>query len=134
MTRFLKIASIILLLFNGTGALYGGIGLITDPSGESIKLSINLLDHTPFNNYLIPGIVLLCVNGIFSYTSIIMIFLNKGTAYLFIIFQGILLSGWLIIQVFLIKTFYPQMHITLFITGAFLILLGILIKQNEKSK
>ena len=73
MKTFLKISSILLLLFNGTGAFYGGIGLITDPTGVSIKLSVNLLEHTPFNNFLVPGIVLLGVNGIFSYLTIILI-------------------------------------------------------------
>ncbi|HUX95334.1 MAG TPA: hypothetical protein VMV47_06350 [Bacteroidales bacterium] len=133
MSHFLKIASSLLLLFNGTGAFYGGIGLITDPSGYSIKLSMNLLEHTPFNNYLIPGIVLLCVNGVFSYVSIGMILVNNIKAYLFIILQGILLSGWLIIQVILIRTFYPPMHITLFLTGFLLIMLGILYRRNQKT-
>ena len=133
MSHFLKIASSLLLLFNGTGAFYGSIGLITDPSGYSIKLSMNLLEHTPFNNYLIPGIVLLCVNGVFSYVSIGMILVNNIKAYLFIILQGILLSGWLIIQVILIRTFYPPMHITLFLTGFLLIMLGILYRRNQKT-
>ncbi len=133
MDRFLKITTILLLLFNGTGAFYGGIGLITDPSGDSIKLSIDLLDHTPFNNYLIPGIILLCVNGVFSFVSVFMILVKNRYAYLYIILQGLLLSGWLIIQIILIKTFYPPMHITLFLTGTLLILFGILIKRNNKS-
>ena len=133
MDRFQKIASILLLLFNGTGAFYGGIGLITDPSGDSIRLSIDLLDQTPFNNYLIPGIILLCVNGVFSFVSVFMILVNNRYAYLYIILQGLLLSGWLIIQIILIKTFYPPMHITLFLTGTLLILFGILIKRNNKS-
>lgn len=35
--------------------------LIRDPSGYSMELPIELLNKTPFDNYLIPGIIILLI-------------------------------------------------------------------------
>ena len=51
----------LLLVFNGVGALIGGWLLITQPDGSALKLSLDLLKHTPFHNFLIPGIILFVV-------------------------------------------------------------------------
>ena len=48
----------------GTGAVFGGLVLVIDPSGALIKMPISLLENSPFNNYLIPGIILLAILGI----------------------------------------------------------------------
>lgn len=48
----------------GIGAIFGGLVLIIDPSGRLIKMPITLLQKSPFNNFLIPGIILLLILGI----------------------------------------------------------------------
>jgi hypothetical protein len=48
-----KIGISILLIFNGLSALYGGWSLMTDASGKAMGLSVDLLAHSPFNNYFI---------------------------------------------------------------------------------
>jgi amino acid permease len=63
---FLKILTVLLLLFNGIGAIYGGGNLILHPDGSSIELSPDWLKHTPFRDYLIPGIILFIANGLLS--------------------------------------------------------------------
>ncbi len=55
---------IFLLLFNAIGAYYGSYMFISDPSGSKIKMPIEMLQGTPFNDYLIPGFILLMVNGL----------------------------------------------------------------------
>jgi hypothetical protein len=131
MNRLIKIASVLMLLFNGIGAFYGGIGLISDPTGDKIQLAHHYLDNTPFSNYLIPGIILLVVNGIFSFITIGSIFLKFSKFYIFLIIQGILLTGWLAVQLVLIRTFYAPMHIPLLSIGFLLILAGIYFKNNK---
>jgi hypothetical protein len=56
MKKTLKIISVMLLSINGVGAIYGGLNLITDPSGQSIELPIEWMQITIFKNFLIPGI------------------------------------------------------------------------------
>lgn len=55
---------ILLHLLLGIGAVFGGMVLIIDPSGELIKMPITLLGNSPFNSFLIPGIILLVVLGV----------------------------------------------------------------------
>lgn len=132
MNLSIKIAAVVMLLFNGIGAIYGGLGLILDPSGGKIQLSPHYLDNTPFDNYLIPGIILLLVNGVFSFITIVAVILKHERFYLFITAQGILLSGWLIIQLILIRTFYPPMHVPLLSIGFLLIICGLYFFKNKK--
>lgn len=102
----LRILSILLLLFNGAGAIYGGWKLISDPDGESLGLSLDYLQHTPFADYLIPGLVLLIMNGLLSMVTAGLV-LSRTKAYpLWIIFQGLVLTAWIIIQLIMIQFVY----------------------------
>jgi hypothetical protein len=56
---------IFLLLFLGVGALGGGALLVISPSGKLLGgLPISILDHSPFKDFLIPGIILFLVLGL----------------------------------------------------------------------
>ncbi len=55
-----------LLLFLGTSAIGGGALLIISPSGKLIGgLPVSILEHLPFTNFLIPGIILFLILGLF---------------------------------------------------------------------
>jgi hypothetical protein len=53
-----------LIIFLGLGAFIGGGMLILDPTGDTIKLPLEILEYTPFNNFLIPGILLFVSFGL----------------------------------------------------------------------
>ena len=55
---------IILLAFLGLGAIFGGGVLIISPSGKLFRMPITVLHNSPFNDFLIPGIILFCILGI----------------------------------------------------------------------
>ena len=116
-----------MLLFNGIGAIYGGWSLITDPTGDKLQLPLNYLEPTPFRNYLVPGIVLLLVNGIFSFFTLSTIILENKRASLYIMAQGILLSGWIIVQIILLQMFYAPLHGTLLAIGILLTICGLIL-------
>jgi hypothetical protein len=59
------LALIVLTFIQALGAIGGGIGLVRDPV-NNIGMSTSLLEGTPFNDYLIPGLILLIVVGLFS--------------------------------------------------------------------
>ena len=56
---------IFLLVFIGVGALISGPMLFLAPDGHLMKLSVDMLQGTPFTNFLIPGLVLFLFVGIF---------------------------------------------------------------------
>ena len=55
---------LILLAFLGLGAIFGGGVLIISPSGELFGMPLSMLANSPFNNFLVPGIILFTVLGI----------------------------------------------------------------------
>ncbi|WP_310556277.1 hypothetical protein [Flavobacterium sp.] len=55
-----------LLVFLGLSAIGGGGALIISPTGELLGgLPLSILKNSPFDNFLIPGIILFIVLGIF---------------------------------------------------------------------
>jgi len=53
-----------LLAFVGIGAGFGGGVLIISPDGKLFGMPLSLLKNSPFNSFLIPGIILFSVLGI----------------------------------------------------------------------
>ena len=78
-TNTTKNVLIALLAFLGVGAIFGGAVLIISPSGKLIGLPVVILNLSPFYNFLIPGIILFLVLGIFP-MLLIMALLKKPTS------------------------------------------------------
>ena len=56
-----------LIAFLGISAIGGGGALIISPSGKLLGgLPLSLLDNSPFNDFLFPGLILFLVLGILS--------------------------------------------------------------------
>lgn len=71
---------LILLAFLGLSAIGGGVALIISPSGKLLGgLPLSLLQHSPFKNFLIPGIILFVVLGLFP-SLLIFSLLKKQTS------------------------------------------------------
>jgi hypothetical protein len=56
---------VFLLGFLSLGAIYGGLALSIYPDGSFFEIPIDLLKNSPFENFLIPGIILLVTFGLF---------------------------------------------------------------------
>ncbi len=68
-----------LLAFLGVSAIGGGGALIISPSGKFLSgLPLSILQHSPFYNFLIPGIILFVVLCFFP--SLLIFALLKKTA------------------------------------------------------
>lgn len=55
---------LILLVFLGVGAIFGGGVLIISPSGKLFGMPLSLLENSPFTDFLVPAIILFIVLGI----------------------------------------------------------------------
>lgn len=127
-----RIIAIILLLFNAISALLGGWGLMSDPSGETLEMPLRFLEHSPFENFLVPGIILFITNGIFSLLFAVMALLKFMNYSWLVIFQGFILVGWLIIQIIMIREFYGPLHVLYLSVGFLLISTGwVLARQDQ---
>jgi hypothetical protein len=133
MNRTLRIISIILLLFLAVNAVGGSLYLITDPTGKAIQIPLELLEATPFYNYLIPGIILLLSIGFLSIIVAVMTIKKNNHHPLFIILQGCVLIGWLTVELILNSEFFsPILHYPLYIIGILLIVFGLILKYGGK--
>ena len=101
--KTLRILACLLLLFNGTGALFGGWSFIQDPTGSDLQIPTTYLEHSPFKDFLIPGIVLFTVNGVLSLVTLVWTLMQWKQYGWLIMIQGAMLVGWIIIQMIMLR-------------------------------
>lgn len=90
------------VIFQGISGMAGGIGLISDPTGKSLNIPIEWLQGSPFNNYLLPGILLLIVLGIYPLIIAIGLLRNKYWGWMGSSYLGIALLIWIIVEIMVI--------------------------------
>lgn len=108
---------VFLHLLLGIGAIFGGGGLVIDPSGELMKMPLTLLEHSPFESYLIPGLILFIAIGVFPLLTALALvkkpqiesanafnlFLDKHWSWAYSIYLGFVLIIWITIEAFFLK-------------------------------
>ena len=107
-------------LFTAFGALYGGGLMIADPTGARIGFPPGLLVRTPFESYLIPGLVLLLVNGLGMLAGALALILGWPHAVHVALALGALLTGWITVQYLMIGAVSPLQPVML-VTGLLLL-------------
>lgn len=130
MKVFLLISSAVLLFFNGLSALFGGWQLMVQPDGSSMQMSLDWLQYSPFTNYLIPGILLFVVNGLMSIFVFTLLIIKYKYYPLLVMLQGVLLFGWIVVQVLMVRDLV-WIQVLFGIIGLILLLLGWLLKSKK---
>jgi len=116
-TKITRNIFLILLGFLGLGAIGGGGALIISPTGELIGMPISMLETSPFNSFLIPGIILFSVLGLIPLLLIIAlvkktesklaeqinVFKDMHWAWTYSIYIAFALICWIQIQMVLIQ-------------------------------
>jgi hypothetical protein len=92
----------VIQIFVSIGALPVGVLMILFPSGKQLQIPLEILDGSPFNNFLVPGIILFLINGVGQLTAGLMSFRRHPLAgYTGAVF-GIGLMIWIFVQVSMI--------------------------------
>ncbi len=133
MNTFFRITAIVLLFFNAISALFGGWALMSDPSGETLEMPLSFLEHSPFKNFLVPGLILFIMNGLLSLLFAVMALLKFMNYAWLVIFQGFILVGWLSIQIIMIRDFYAPLHVLYFSVAILLITAGWILARQDQS-
>lgn len=121
--RFYRYTALALLLLTAINALVAGVLFMTDPSGGLMGMNLAYIKESPFESYFLPGMILFNVNGIFNMLAAYFLWKQLPYAAWWVMIQGILLGGWIVVQVIMVKDIAP-LHIIMFIIGALLTLLG----------
>jgi len=115
-----------LMAFLSINGLGGGIVFMIKPDGSMMGMTTDWLAKTPFSNFLIPGIFLFLLNGVFPLITLVglisrkenrlfnsvNIFADKHWSWTFAIYSGIITITWIIIQQLITNFFVLQPIIT----------------------
>ncbi len=102
------------------GAFYGGWMLLFDPPGLGVRTE--WLAGSPFDSFLVPGLVLLIFNGFFPLlialgllsrpewrtANAFNIYTNRHWAWTYSLFSGIILIIWITVQLTVVPSFWLQ--------------------------
>jgi hypothetical protein len=123
-SRILNGIAIFLLILTALNALAAGYSMIVEPTGKDLGMQAGeVLKYSPFSSFLIPGLVLFIMIGVGCLiTSYFMIKKIKHHD-LLLIAQGIVITGWIVIQVAMFREF-NWMHAFVGSTGLYLTFCG----------
>ena len=80
-----------LLSITAINALAAVYSFIADAPDSSLRISVNWLEHSPFKNFLIPGIVLFTIISVRSLKTAIFMLLHWRKAERSLIIQSVLI-------------------------------------------
>ena len=129
MKSIVKKFAIVILLFNGITACFGGWLLMYRPDGSALNMSVELLEHSPFSTFLIPGIILFFLIGLLSLWTAWLTNRNHDYFVPMIFLQGCLLLGWIAIQIIMIQTI-NYLHLTFGSASLLLIISALMLSRK----
>lgn len=112
-----------LLVFIGVGGVVCGLMLMLKPNGEYLQLSENLINHSPFETYFIPGLALFSVNGVLSLVGALLSFKNHRFSGLMTMGLGVAMIIWILAEVYWVNE-YSFLQPTMFGVGVIELILG----------
>ena len=123
----MKTLLVIMISFIAIIAALSGIMMVTRPDGTLLNIPLILLVKTPFSDFLIPGLLLAIIVGgtnlIATYKNLI----HSPARYDWAMAGGIIICGWILIQMILIQTVH-WLHILYLGIGFLTILLAFQLK------
>lgn len=123
------------LFFVGFGGFVGGIAMLADPNGSPMDMPVSDLEATPFDSFLVPGIVLISVWGFGSLVILLSLWIRPNIslfdrisetthehwAWSLTLLLGSGLLVWLTVQVFTLPSVIPIQYVlyclSILITG-----------------
>ena len=141
-----KIIFLALLAFLSLGAIGGGILLMISPSGALIGIPLSTYNNMPFNNFLIPGMVLFSVLGVVPLLLIfallkrpeskmaeqINMWRDMHWSWTYSIYVAFALISWIHIQLIFLQGVVHWLH-TFYVFYAILIISVALLPQTRNS-
>ena len=121
----------IIQAFVAVGALPAGLSLILDPSGKSFGFTADILDNSPFENFLIPGFFLFIIFGLAHIVAAVLSFGRNRNTGVIGSTLGLFLVVWICLQFYFIGFVQFLQPLFLIIGLIEIILAYLLIKQTK---
>jgi|SRR6185312_8834508 len=123
----LRQISLGLLIIVGLFGIVRGLIFIIDPWGRKTGLSTDMLRHSSFSNFFIPGVMLLFFVGVTSALTALTVIRKIRHFRTFIFLQGIILFAWLVAQKMMFHMFHP-LQLLIGLAGILLVVIAIRLK------
>ncbi len=130
---------IFLLLFLSVGALFGGGAFLIFPEGWIEMTPELMLQHSPFKNFLIPGLILFTVLGLMpifvvwglikrkkcKIAQLVNIYPDMHWSWSWAVYTGFALIIWIYMQVYFLQGFH-WLHFFYFFYGVLILVVALL--------
>lgn len=113
------------------GAIPAGYLFLIAPDGSKMGMTVDALSGSPFSNFLIPGIFLFTVNGVFNLAAAVLSFKKYKYAPIIGIGLGLALLIWVSVQVYSIGLSHFLQPIYFIIGIIEIILSAWILKRNK---
>jgi hypothetical protein len=90
--------AVVLEIFLGIGALFGGGQFILAPDGHLLGMTTGMMAGTPFRSYLVPGIILFAFVGVAPLLAAAITIRRQAMAPLAAVAVGLTLIGWISVE------------------------------------
>ena len=127
-TSFLGIIQLIIAI----GSIPAGLSMILQPDGVALGMSTEILTESPFQDFFIPGLLLLFVIGLLQAIAAFLSFGRHQYAGVFGVVMGDILIGWISFQIYFIGLIHVLQPLFLLI-GVVEAVLGFLVIAQRKS-
>jgi hypothetical protein len=128
--KFLKVSLSVLHLFVAIFAFLGGWAAISQPMNP-FGISTDMLANSPFETFLIPGLLLFTIIGFGQLLAAAFIFFRSHyQAYISFVNGGVLVI-WLLVQVLMIRTI-EVLHIVTFVIACIQVALSLALMYKER--
>ncbi len=122
----LRWITVLLLAVLLAGGWVGGIGFLTDPSGNGLGMTTDQLPRWPLlEDYTVPGVLLLLAFGVLPLPAVVLLARRRPSGFLAASGVGLLLVAWMLAQLAAIGLLLSGMQLGFLALGALLIALGL---------
>jgi hypothetical protein len=90
--------AVVLEIFLGIGALFGGIQFILAPDGHLLGVPLRMLAGTPFHSFLVPGLLLFTFVGVGPMVAAAITARRGAIGPLAALAVGLTLMGWITVE------------------------------------
>jgi hypothetical protein len=90
--------AMVLEIFLGIGALFGGIQFILSPDGHLLGVPLRMLAGTPFHSFLVPGLLLFTFVGLGPMAAAAITARRRAIGPLAAFAVGLTLMGWITVE------------------------------------
>jgi hypothetical protein len=125
---YTRVALVMLEVFVGVGAVYGGVILVRDSWG----LPVTDLAPLPLHSWVLPGVALLVSVAVPMLAAAVLVARRHVLAADASVLAGAILAGWIVVQLAIIG---PQMALqaVMFVLGLGTAALGLLLRRTERA-